>query len=113
MNIPISCGSCKCGVTKDMSVDDLITHCYITGFEQDWCDFPNRKDGTDRMYGCPLPNVTVDQFNKAVQTIKNETERIKKNRKIFFRRSRGKTKLIKKRNQARWRKIIKEINKSE
>lgn len=52
--IPISCGRCEYGEIWDMSVDDLVTVCELLRCQQDWCGFPDRIDGTIRMFGCPL-----------------------------------------------------------
>jgi hypothetical protein len=52
--MPKACGKCEYGITYDLSIDDLVTKCKLTNCEQDWCDFPNRNDGTLRMFGCPL-----------------------------------------------------------
>ena len=65
IEIPTSCGRCKYGRTYDLSVDDLVTKCFITGHSQDWCDFPR---SSDRMYGCPLPNVSDGQLARAKKT---------------------------------------------
>ncbi|MFW5891377.1 MAG: hypothetical protein ACOCUI_04080 [bacterium] len=104
MNIPKSCEICKYGNTFDLSVDDLCTYCYITGIQQDWCDFPNRLDKTLRMHGCPLPDLTDEQIeitNKRITETKNR-------RKIIYRLIHGKTKLIRKRNLGRARKCADE-----
>lgn len=101
MNIPISCGKCRYGNTFDMSIDDLCTYCMVLGYSSDWCDFPNRRDDTLRMRNCPLPNLTKEQIEIAEIRLKEyRLKKIIRNR-IFF----GKTKLIKKRNLGRARKL--------
>lgn len=101
MSIPNSCGSCKYGRTHDMSIDDLYTTCYILGYGEDWCSFPNRGDGTLRMDSCPLPDITSQQIKVAQERIKEYKFRQGLWNKIRF----GKTKLIKKRNLARAKKL--------
>lgn len=106
MNIPISCGKCKYGNTRDMSIDDLNTFCFILGYDEDSCDFPNRRDGTRRMRGCPLPKLMDEQVKMAEQRL--EAHKLKK---VLFRKMlKGKTKLIRKRNASRLIKLSEKID---
>jgi hypothetical protein len=69
---------------------------------EDWCDFPNRKDGTDRMKNCPLPNLTKEQIIIAEKRL----EELNLKKKILNKFRYGKTKLIRKRNLGRMYKIV-------
>lgn len=109
MNIPKSCGGCKYGYTYDMSIDDLRTHCFVLNYGEDWCDFPNRIDYTSRMRGCPLPNLTEDQIKIA----KEGLEKYKLQKKMLKKALDGKTKLIRKRNWSRIKKLPKKNNKGK
>lgn len=103
MNIPTSCGSCQYGNTFDLSVDDLCTYCFILDQEEEWCNFPNRKDKTLRMRGCPLPNITKEQLKQANNKIKIH----KLKERVLYKAIKGRTKLIRKRNVSRLKKIAK------
>lgn len=106
MNIPKSCGRCRYGNTYDLSVDDLCTYCFILGYEEEWCEFPNRRDNTIRMGRCPLPNLTEKQIKVAEDKINTH----KQKKKIAYRVANGKTKLIRKRNVSRFIKLNNKIN---
>ena len=100
MQIPVSCGKCKYGETFDLSVDDLCTICFISKQSSDWCDFPERNDGTTRMEDCPLPNVSQRQIQRAEKMLKRRKQMYGIIRRIY----RGKTYRIRKRNLSRARK---------
>ena len=108
MNIPKSCGECKYGHTYDMSIDDLCTKCMVTNYKSDWCSFPNRSDGTHRMRGCPLPNLTDNQIKVAEVRLKRYTTM----RILLKKALKGKTKLIRKRNWSRINRLGKKFSKS-
>lgn len=103
ITIPQSCYYCKYGNTFDLSVDDLCTYCMVLNEHQDWCDFPNRKDKSLRMYGCPLPNLTELQIAIAEKRLKEIILINKVINKIYH----GKTKLIRKRNLSRAKRLAK------
>lgn len=105
-NINGICGECKYGITKDMSIDDLTTHCFISHIDNDWCDMKWDINQNLKTTHCPLNNASQIQKDKAIQEIKQ----IKDNQKMFYRSMNGRTKLIRKRNISR---VMKQINNNQ
>lgn len=101
MNIPVSCGKCRYGNTFDISIDDLCTYCRILGTSEDWCDFPNRPDGTLRMHNCPISNLTKEQMLIGEKRIVED----KKKAQLLYRYYHGRTVKIRKRSLGRLKKI--------